>query len=263
MPDGRMLSKSIATSEQVARVSLLADYLFTRMIPHLDCEGRMPGSPRTVRGIVCPLRDDVTTDQVGSALQELQAVGLVIWYAVDGQQHVEFPKFRHHQRGARFDREGASRIPPSSGTGAVLLREYSGSGPGVTSAGSAPSVMRDYSGSTPVVLPLSEVKGSEVKNRTTPAAPGTVTWLTPYLGAWRERFGGDMPAGAAASHLAASHKEHGPDETLRRWGIYLGQSEAQYASPARFAATWGQWSGVPADVPKLGRPARVLAATEM
>lgn len=71
-----------------------------------------------------------------------------------------------------------------------------------------------------------------------------------------------MPTGAAASHLAGPHKEHGADETLRRWTIYLARSEAQFASPARFAATWSEWSGQPTEPPKTGRPARVLSAVE-
>lgn len=144
-----MISKSIATSEQVASVSLIADYLFTRMIPHLDSEGRMPGSPRTVKGIVCPLREDITAAQIETALAELHKVGLIVWYAVEGKQYVEFPKFRDHQRGARFAREGVSRLPASSREDAVMVP--------------------DHSGSTPGVLPLSEVKRSEEK--VAPVAP--------------------------------------------------------------------------------------------
>lgn len=183
-----MLSKSIATSEQVASVSLLADYLFTRMIPHLDSEGRMSGSPRTVRGIVCPLREDVSSDAIAGALRELSGVGLIVWYEIDGQQYVEFPKFKHHQRGARFDREGASRIPGSAG---------------------ASTVTRDYSGSTPVVLPLSEVKGSEVKGseeksagalpaiavvRSRPARPPTPDWVALGVKDWTAAVGSCVPA---------------------------------------------------------------------
>ena len=156
MPDGRMISKSIATSEQCAMVSLLADYLFTRMIPHLDAAGRMPGSPRAVRGIVCPLRDDVTVTKVAAALNELNAVNLIVWYTVDGQQYIEFPKFRFHQRGARFDRESQSRIPDppvNSREGPEYSRE--------TAEDSRD--MAEDSREMVEALPLSEVKGSEVK----------------------------------------------------------------------------------------------------
>jgi hypothetical protein len=153
-----MISKSIATSEQVASVSLLADYLFTRMIPHLDQDGRMSGSPRTVRGIVCPLREDVTSEQVAGALGELDGVALIHWYEVDGQRFIEFPKFKDHQRGARFDRESPSRIPPPS------------SGNRVAHSGPTP----DHDRSTPVVLPLSEVKGSEVKGSEVRSTPDPV-----------------------------------------------------------------------------------------
>jgi hypothetical protein len=243
MPEGRMLSKSIATSEQVASVSLLADYLFTRMIPHLDCDGRMAGSPRTVRGIVCPLREDVTAAQVGAALHELHAVGLIVLYVVDGQQYVEFPKFRHHQRGARFDRESASRIPPSSAGSQV-------------DSGPTP----DHSGSTPVVLPLSEVKGSEVKGskvsppkaaaRRKPVA--VPTWLSPYLSAWKQQYDGDMPVEPNVAVLRSLEKLHGADETLRRWRLYLSGTGSQYASASKLKAGWGEFGG-----PSIVRPSVV------
>lgn len=186
MPEGRFLSKSIATSEQVASVSLLADYLFTRMIPHLDCEGRMPGSPRTVRGIVCPLRDDVSVKQVAGALLELHTAGLLVWYVVDGAQYVEFPKFRDHQRGARFDREGASRIPPAP------------SDPSAADSGSTPGVVPQDAGG----LRLSEVKGSEVKSsegKVSPTAPPRTraprpTWVAEGLSWWEPTVGAMKPA---------------------------------------------------------------------
>jgi len=42
---GRFVSRAIAHNRQLASVSLLADHLFTKCIPHLDVEGRMTGIP--------------------------------------------------------------------------------------------------------------------------------------------------------------------------------------------------------------------------
>ena len=78
MPEGRFLSKSIAWSEQVGSVSLAADYLFTRMIPHLDSAGRIAGSATALKAMVCPLRTELTPAKIDKALDELASAGLVI-----------------------------------------------------------------------------------------------------------------------------------------------------------------------------------------
>lgn len=114
MPDGRFLSKSIAYSAQVGSVSLEADYLFMRMIPHLDSAGRMIGEPMSVKALCCPLRSEITGDVVERCLGELHQAGLLTWYKGDGQRYVEMPGFVKHQRGARLDREAPSRLPAPS-----------------------------------------------------------------------------------------------------------------------------------------------------
>jgi hypothetical protein len=114
-----MLSRSIAQNEQLAHVSLEADYLFARCIPHLDCEGRMPGHPTLVKSIVCPLRDEITPQRVPDLLRSLVAQGLVRWYEAGGKQVLEFPGFKAHQTGMKLDREAASTLPPSTADDAV------------------------------------------------------------------------------------------------------------------------------------------------
>lgn len=122
MPDGRFLSKSIAYSAQIGSVSLEADYLFMRMIPHLDSAGRMVGTPASVKALVCPLRPELTAERVAGLLKELHDAGLIVWYESGGQHCTSFPGFVTHQRGARLDREGASRLPPPPKVKAAKLR---------------------------------------------------------------------------------------------------------------------------------------------
>jgi hypothetical protein len=125
-----MLSKSIAHSEQLAAVSLDADYLFARCIPHLDREGRMPGHPNLVKSVACPLRPEITAGVIPDLLRQLAGAGLVRWYEVDGKHVLEFPGFHNHQKGGRFDREAESRYPAYDSPGAVdLLRTNSGPTP--------------------------------------------------------------------------------------------------------------------------------------
>lgn len=127
MPDGRMVSKSIAHSVQLGAVSIEADYLFSRCIPHLDCEGRMSGHPALVKATACPLRPEITAELIPDLLRQLSGAGLVQWYEADGKQVLAFPGFKNHQRGTRFDREAPSRYPePPSEIAPDPLRTNSG-----------------------------------------------------------------------------------------------------------------------------------------
>jgi len=156
MPDGRFLSKTIAHDFELNTVSIEADYLFTRCIPHLDREGRMPGHPSQVKGITCPMRAELSEMVIDQALEELARAGLVVWYEVEGRPYLEFPGFTPHQKGMRKDREAESRIPSPKVHAAqritTVLRRDSGPTP-------------EQVGSTPDLLRPSEVKSSQVKLR--------------------------------------------------------------------------------------------------
>jgi hypothetical protein len=73
------------------------------------------------------------------------------------------------------------------------------------------------------------------------ARAGRPTWLTPFADAWRTRYGGEMSAGKAVRALSQLVERHGADEVLRRWGIYLAATAAEYANAPKFAETWGRW----------------------
>lgn len=145
MPEGRFLSRSIALNEQLARVSILADHLFTKAIPHLDVEGRMPGNPMLVRSIVVPLRREYTDDGIPELLCELCRERLIIWYSAGGRAVLSFPGFERQQRGLNKQREAPSRLPGPTEAESDLYTSYSG-----------PKLEE---------LRLSKVKVSEVKER--------------------------------------------------------------------------------------------------
>lgn len=148
MPNGRFVSKTISTNGQLAAVSLEADYLFGRCIPHLDREGRMVGSPKLVKAIAVPVRDELTVARVASCLAELAGQELVMWYTVAGQQYLSFPGFDRHQQGMKKDREAESRIPsPRSPNATRVTLEQ----------------LPIWSGPARELVPLSEVKVSEGK----------------------------------------------------------------------------------------------------
>lgn len=143
MPDGRFISRSIAVSRQLKQVSLEADFLFTRTIPHLDRDGRIDGDPDVIRATVCPLRSELTPEIILRCLEELARAALIVRYIADGVSVVIFPGFPRHQHGMKYDRERPSHLPSPD-----LVR---------INSGPSPDLVRDVAD---LVLP-SEVKLSK------------------------------------------------------------------------------------------------------
>lgn len=74
-----------------------------------------------------------------------------------------------------------------------------------------------------------------------------VSWSRAACDDWISRFGGTAPGGQIGKALLPIVKRHGWDFVRKAWIRYLAQSEAQYASPSRFSATFGRWSGLAPD----------------
>ncbi len=73
-------------------------------------------------------------------------------------------------------------------------------------------------------------------------AAGPESWLKPYWEAWVSAYGGNPSGGQLARFLKQLHDRHGPDKTLKNWQNYVASTEAPYASPSKFATTFGSWS---------------------
>ena len=162
MAEGRFISRSIAHSYDLAGVSLQAAFLFTWCIPHLDRDGRMVGDPILVKSMACPLRPELDPDRIEGALAELADAGLVAWYHAGGKRVLEFPKFRRHQKGLRYEREAESKFPPPSDPESRHIRTpakvRSNSGEGPEASRNVADEVRGDRGPSPA-----EVKGSEEK----------------------------------------------------------------------------------------------------
>jgi len=114
MARGRMISKQISLDEKVDALSDdTARLLFTWMIPHLDCEGRMYGEARVFRSIVAPRRN-YSVQKVEKVLTELEQTGLIERYSLNGNAYISVPNFEKHQTGLRKDKESQSQIPPNT-----------------------------------------------------------------------------------------------------------------------------------------------------
>ena len=81
-------------------------------------------------------------------------------------------------------------------------------------------------------------------------AAGTGTWIAPYFDAWVAQYGGKPAVGPMLKVFKVLEADHGAEETLRRWKIYLSRTEARFnPNPAKFSQTWGEWDR--AVVPKV------------
>lgn len=121
MAQGRMLLKQTSDSQDVARLYEEATKrfgeghggnavaLFLMCIPHLDCEGRMRGSPKVIAGQVVPLLP-IESSMIRDYLRVMDELGLVVWYVADGQEYLAFPGFARSQK-INKDREAPSRVP--------------------------------------------------------------------------------------------------------------------------------------------------------
>ncbi len=72
-----------------------------------------------------------------------------------------------------------------------------------------------------------------------------MTWLKPYVEAWEGEFGGTPVFGPMMKALGPLHTEHGTAEVLARWRKYLRAADPMFASPSRFAQTFGAWKPKP------------------
>jgi len=113
MASGRMLNKHICIDKVVHALSNDTCRLaFTWAIAHLDRDGRMPGDPAVVKGLVFPRREDITNSHVEGFIKEWAEKQLVVWYEARGDKWLFFPKFRKNQAKLRYEQEAESRIPP-------------------------------------------------------------------------------------------------------------------------------------------------------
>lgn len=93
----RAVYPSAATSLSLARCSVEAQLLFTRLIAAADDQGRLQGDPLLVKAQCVPLIDKATAKAVDRWLGELEKHGMVVRYEASDQPLVQIVKWWEHQ----------------------------------------------------------------------------------------------------------------------------------------------------------------------
>ena len=134
MARGRMINVTIAEDETFNAMSIDAQFIFIRTLPHLDRDGLITGNVILLSSKVTPLLPEYNQKMTG-IFQEWIANGFVMRYQ-DGKRDVLFfINFRKNQFGMRYEKEGVSQFAPPPGykrtsTGLVPSDTPSNSGNG-------------------------------------------------------------------------------------------------------------------------------------
>lgn len=116
MASGRFISNSLGDSEKFSSLTDARHQVaYVLIVSWADAEGRFIADPVTMNGKLFT-RLGWTPDLVKTALKELQKVGLIRLYTVDGKPYGVVEKFHEHNRIERKDdgtpkREAASKLP--------------------------------------------------------------------------------------------------------------------------------------------------------
>lgn len=114
MASGRFLSTSIAEDDRLSKLSLMAEFIYLKTIPHLDRDGMITGRPGLLYSRVCPAREELFGGLL-ALIDEWVVVGLVIRFYSDEGPVLFFPGFLKNNNLPHYSRERASRFPAPPG----------------------------------------------------------------------------------------------------------------------------------------------------
>lgn len=128
----RTIKPDAFTSDSLSSVSVLARWTFAGLWTHCDDDGRCRSDARLIKAALFPIDDATTLKHLSGALDELEEIGCICRYEVDGRGYLHCPNFGEHQRINRRTRSTLPECPRSNHGG---LSEDSLSGHGGYSSG--------------------------------------------------------------------------------------------------------------------------------
>jgi len=241
-----MIAKNISFSEKFADLANEASRtLYLMLIPHTDDYGRFDAGPRTFRATICPLLD-YSIKEIGDFIEDLEEVGLIETYEVNGQKYGEVVGFDRFQT-FRSDKDRISLYPAPDGeepdftcekqmenwlednlenfeSGLVLTkRQYCMEKPGRTGTKrfARVDILARDTNSADVLI---EVKWSQVRDFT----------ITQQVAEYRKLYGKPCRCVVVGRTFSKSAISAAKDNNVELWNIYdglktdLGQSQDRY-----------------------------------
>ncbi len=109
----RLIYHTISTSERLAGLGVKGALIYTWLLAHADDQGRYAGSAKKVKAEVVPLVEEISVEDVESALAAMEDTELIIRYTDGKNQLVQITDWWEFQSGLRIRYE--SRYPAPEG----------------------------------------------------------------------------------------------------------------------------------------------------
>lgn len=94
----RTIKPELFTSASMAQVSVEARYVLVGLLTEADDDGRFLASSKRLAGVLFPHDEVIGSERVEDWLKELEAVGTIQLYEVNGVRYGALPGFSCHQR---------------------------------------------------------------------------------------------------------------------------------------------------------------------
>jgi hypothetical protein len=226
----RALRAEFFTSQTLAKVSRDARYLFEGLWIEADDSGRLVDNVKLIVGAVFPWDDDVTSTDVELWLKDLERIGAIERYAVDGGNYIHIVAWSRHQK-PQHPIPSTLPAPPESHSPADSEHQESGSRVAhepLMSDSRVPHepLMSDSCAVTPQVR-LGQVRSGQGgsgepprapnPNRTGPANPNTPALVERWMNTLRPRARTSLErikATAVVEHLQAHISDQAIDECI-------------------------------------------------
>jgi len=104
----RTIKPETHSSPSLAQVSIPARWVFIGLFTLADDDGRVRDLPKQILGNLFPLDNDITVEMVVAWLAELEDVGCIRRYSVDGSDFFYLPSWHEHQK---ISKPTTSRLP--------------------------------------------------------------------------------------------------------------------------------------------------------
>lgn len=115
----RLVSQNINVSTSISHLTPLEEVVFIHLIVSVDDYGRFHGNPDILKGMLFPIRNDISVKQISAAIKKLEDEGMIRRYRVKDTDYLELTSWMNYQKprakSSRFpgseDADGLEQIP--------------------------------------------------------------------------------------------------------------------------------------------------------